>query len=198
MSTENCPSVRGGKYLPHFFTRFRKRKKKSWNFAEFFLYTKPLHTNSVVWDITVYFFSFHTSFTFSIKFYFINVSLSFLAVVLLCVWQTNQQFLQEFSRTGQPLTEYVTHTYDAVWAIALALSQVSTVGHDGGLPTWLPLAVGSRRMELQNCATVIATMIYTFHTGIWRGIARNYYWGRGCLWKRCSWPLGLCREYEKT
>nr|XP_045622082.1 gamma-aminobutyric acid type B receptor subunit 2-like [Procambarus clarkii] len=37
---------------------------------------------------------------------------------------TNRQFLLEFSRTGQPLTEYVTQTYDAVWAIALALSQM--------------------------------------------------------------------------
>ncbi|XP_068237396.1 uncharacterized protein [Palaemon carinicauda] len=36
---------------------------------------------------------------------------------------TNSQFLREFSHTGQPLTEYVTQTYDAVWTIALALRQ---------------------------------------------------------------------------
>ncbi|XP_042863998.1 uncharacterized protein LOC122248198 [Penaeus japonicus] len=37
---------------------------------------------------------------------------------------TNRQFLQEFSQTGQPMTSYVTHTYDAVWAIALALRKI--------------------------------------------------------------------------
>ncbi|XP_066965096.1 LOW QUALITY PROTEIN: gamma-aminobutyric acid type B receptor subunit 2 [Macrobrachium rosenbergii] len=45
---------------------------------------------------------------------------------------TNSQFLQEFSHTGQPLTEYVTQTYDAVWTIALALRQLmetSVSGH---------------------------------------------------------------------
>ncbi|XP_047493444.1 uncharacterized protein LOC125042026 [Penaeus chinensis] len=37
---------------------------------------------------------------------------------------TNTEFLQEFNQTGQNMTSYVTHTYDAVWAMALALRQI--------------------------------------------------------------------------
>ncbi|XP_071522350.1 uncharacterized protein [Panulirus ornatus] len=63
---------------------------------------------------------------------------------------TNSQFLQEFSRTGQPLTEYVTQTYDAVWAIALALRQLTDEDEAGG--GGQPRSVGHRRHQVQRPA----------------------------------------------
>jgi len=35
--------------------------------------------------------------------------------------QTNKQFLEEFELLSLPVTRYAPQTYDAVWAIALAL-----------------------------------------------------------------------------
>ena len=35
--------------------------------------------------------------------------------------QTNQQFLEELERLSLPVTRFAPQTYDAVWAIALAL-----------------------------------------------------------------------------
>ncbi|KAK8394156.1 hypothetical protein O3P69_006384 [Scylla paramamosain] len=60
---------------------------------------------------------------------------------------TNSQFLQEFSRTGQPLTEYVTHTYDALWAIALALRQHFSTSQ-------LPMSTSANDIVLRSLSTL--------------------------------------------
>lgn len=46
--------------------------------------------------------------------------------------QTNDQFVKEFSRTGEKFTKFVPHTYDAVWAIALTMRRTQELWIESG------------------------------------------------------------------
>jgi hypothetical protein len=51
--------------------------------------------------------------------------------------QTNKQFLEEFELLSLPVTRYTPQTYDAVWAIALALHGSQQKWATQGFPTSL-------------------------------------------------------------